>query len=222
MKCNFIIKIIFVFTLFFFLIFLFGSEDEYKPSYLKSSFVEVRNNYFPEEPTNGMQSTVQRGIALQRQSNKKTDKYYNFYLQQENVTLSMNYNSSEGNLDELMVTRQGGSLKGKVNINTSGKSDGYQNWVKSLSVTKPVSRALGAQSGMVGDLWFDCEYDIRDFLLLSKTDSSKDVLAIYHAGQFRSFLPKFVSISETGEIITRRSYWDRLLRELYSTVIKPR
>ena len=140
MKCNFIIKIIFVFTLFLFLIFLFGFEDEYKPSYLKSSLVEIRNNFFPEEPTNGIQSTVQRGVALQRQSNKKTDKYYNFYLQQENVTLSMNYSSGEGNLDKLMVTRQGGSLKGKVNINTAGTSDGYQNWVKGLSVTRPVSR----------------------------------------------------------------------------------
>ena len=49
----------------------------------------------------------------------------------------MNYDPS---LENPMVTRQGGTLKGKVNINTAGTSDGYQNWVKGLSVTRPVSR----------------------------------------------------------------------------------
>ncbi len=140
MKCNFTLKTIFFFILCLFPIFHFCREDEYKPSYLKSSLVEIRNNYFPEEPTNGIQSTVQKNVTLQRQSNKKTDKYYNFYLQSDIVELAMNYSSGEGNLDELMVTRQGGSLKGKVNINTAGTSEGYQNWVKGLSVTKPVSR----------------------------------------------------------------------------------
>jgi hypothetical protein len=132
MKCNISLKIIFVFTLFLIPIFHFCREDEYKPSYLKSSFVEIRNNYIPEEPTNGVQSTVQRGVALQRQSNKKTDKYYNFYLQSDIVELSMNYENSDQ-----MVTRQGGSLKGTVLINNG---NGFNGWAGRIEVTKPVSR----------------------------------------------------------------------------------
>jgi pimeloyl-ACP methyl ester carboxylesterase len=72
--------------------------------------------------------------------------------------------------------------------------------------TQGYSRALGAQSGMVGDLWFNHEYDLRDFLLLSKTDPSKDVLAIYHAGQFRSYL--------SNQANPRRSYWYQCLLEM--------
>jgi hypothetical protein len=136
-KCNFTLKTIFFFILCLFPIFHFCREGLCESSSLKSSLVKARNNYFPEEPTDGVQSTVQKNVTLQRQSQKKTDKYYNFYLQSDTITLAMNYDPS---LENPMVTRQGGTLKGKVNINTAGTSDGYQNWVKGLSVTKPVSR----------------------------------------------------------------------------------
>jgi pimeloyl-ACP methyl ester carboxylesterase len=191
MKCNISLKIIFVFTLFLFPIFLFSREDLCESSSLKSSFVEVRNNYIPEEPTNGVQSTVQRSVALQRQSNKKTDKYYNFYLQSDIVELAMNYSSSEGNLDELMVTRQGGSLKGTVNINTAGTSEGYQNWVKGLSVTKPVSRPWIE--------WIKDELiDTEEMELTEKESERSEGTLVTGISDYRG--PRFVAVNQPRNV----------------------
>jgi hypothetical protein len=141
MKCNISLKTIFVFTFFLFPIFLFGREGLCESSSLKSSFVEVRNNYIPEEPTatdsSGnpiTPSTALKTVTLERKSNKKTDKYYNFYLQSDIVELSMNYENSDQ-----MVTRQGGTLKGTVLIN-NGNGFGQNHWAGKIEVTKPVSR----------------------------------------------------------------------------------
>jgi pimeloyl-ACP methyl ester carboxylesterase len=185
MKCNFIIKIIFVFTLFFFLIFLFGSEDEYKPSYLKSSFVEVRNNYFPEEPTNGMQSTVQRGVTLQRQSSKKTDRYYNFYLQSDTITLAMNYDPS---LENPMVTKQGGSLKGIVSINNGA---GFNGWAGKIEVTKPVSRPWVE--------WIKDELiDTEEMELTEKESERSEGTLVTGISDYRG--PRFVAVNQPRNV----------------------
>jgi hypothetical protein len=79
-------------------------------------------------------STALRTVNLIRVADKKTDKYYNFYLQSDTITLAMNYDPS---LENPMVTRQGGSLKGTVSINGGA---GFNGWAGRIEVAKPVSR----------------------------------------------------------------------------------
>ncbi|MGA9750625.1 MAG: hypothetical protein WBS54_02435, partial [Acidobacteriota bacterium] len=84
-------------------------------------------------PTTAPLSTVIRtGVTLTRQSSKRTDSKYNFYLEaQGEITLGMLYDPSSPD-PTLMVSKQSGSLRGTVGLN------GW--WGSSLQVEKAVSR----------------------------------------------------------------------------------
>jgi len=58
-----------------------------------------------------------------------------FLFTNDIVELAMNYEN-----ESQMVTRQGGSLKGTINIPTTGHTQGYQQWLSNLTIQKPVSR----------------------------------------------------------------------------------
>ncbi len=82
-------------------------------------------------------TTVERtGVVLARKSQKKTDKDYNLYIQQDKTTLMMNYDPAKENP---MVTKQGGTLKGEVSLN-GGSGYGPNGWAGTVEVSKPVAR----------------------------------------------------------------------------------
>lgn len=97
-------------------------------------------------------STVYRpGVTLLRQSRKKTDPKYNFYLQNnappDAVELAMIYDPAAPNAPDLMVTKQGGTLRALAtppawhHANTS--------WGRTLRLDKAVSRP-----------WVEWQYDV--------------------------------------------------------------
>jgi len=82
-------------------------------------------------------TTVERtGVILARKSQKKTDKDYNLYIQQDKTTLMMNYDPAKENP---MVTKQGGTLRGEVSLN-NGQGYGSSHWAGKVEINKPVSR----------------------------------------------------------------------------------
>jgi hypothetical protein len=80
-------------------------------------------------------TTVERtGVVLARKSQKKTDKDYNLYIQQDKTTLMMNYDPAKENP---MVTKQGGTLQATITATGwwNKNKPGYY-----LTFSKPVSR----------------------------------------------------------------------------------
>ncbi len=109
-------------------------------------------------------STVYRSnITLERQSNKKTDAKYNFYIQRNDnsndaVTLGMIYDPDAANAANMMISKQSGSLEGEADLyfaNDPGAWCGTANqggngaWTTSVSVVKPVSRPWVEWEGLV-------------------------------------------------------------------------
>ena len=98
----------------------------------------------PETPqkdaggNNVVTTTDRTGVTLTRASAKRTDAKYNFYIEAPNeVKLGMTYDTTNPD-PTLMVSRQGGSLRGVAT--PPAWHDANQAWGRSVSVDKPVSR----------------------------------------------------------------------------------
>jgi hypothetical protein len=97
-------------------------------------------------------TTVYRpSVTLTRQSNKRTEAKYNFYIQNNTtpdaVELGMLYDQSAPNVQDLMVTKQGGTLR--ATSNPPAWHNANMTWGRTLRLDKTVSRP-----------WVEWQYDV--------------------------------------------------------------